>query len=191
MKIFSNKLLNEQINRIRTFMSWNSYPKYVRNSIIKPLQQKKTAVESDDQRVMKIWIRLPYLGNKGEEIVKTRIRKLKRCFKTNVKFVTLYDTKKCAMFCSVKNMIPTHQKSNAIYTIKCPRCGEDYVRKTDRCVITRLNEHSNRSDQPMFQHLQNCEKFLEIMGLYELLDIDTDVSTVNLQVHIASAVSEN
>ena len=191
MKIFSKKLLNEQINRIRTFMSWNSYPKYVRNSIIKPLQQKKTAVESDDQRVMKIWIRLPYLGNKGEEIVKTRIRKLKRCFKTNVKFVTLYDTKKCAMFCSVKNKIPTHQKSNAIYTIKCPRCGEDYVRKTDRCVITRLNEHSNRSDQPMFQHLQHCEKFLEIMGLYELLDIDTDVSTVNLQVHIASAVSEN
>ena len=27
----SNKLLNDQINQIRTFMSWNSYPKYVRN----------------------------------------------------------------------------------------------------------------------------------------------------------------
>ena len=40
----SNKLLNDQINRIRTFMSWNSHPKYVRNSIIKRFQQKKTAV---------------------------------------------------------------------------------------------------------------------------------------------------
>ena len=30
MKICSsNKLLNDQINRIRTFMSWNSYPKYL------------------------------------------------------------------------------------------------------------------------------------------------------------------
>ena len=112
-----NKLLNDQINQIRTFMLWNSYPKYVRNSIIKRLQQKKTAVQKDGESVIKIWIRLPYLGNKGEELVKTCMRKLKRCFKTNVKFVTLYDTKKCAMFCSVKDKIPTHQKSNVIYII--------------------------------------------------------------------------
>ena len=73
-------------------MSWNSYPKYVRNSIIKHFQQKKTAFQKDDEMAIKIWIRLPYLGNKGEELVKTCIRKLKRCFKTNVKFVILYDT---------------------------------------------------------------------------------------------------
>ena len=93
---------------------------------------------------MKTWIRLPYLGNKDEELVKTYIRKLKRCFKTNVKFVILYDAKKCAMFCSVKDEITAHQKSSVIYTIKYPGCGEDYVRKTNRCVITRLNGHSNR-----------------------------------------------
>ena len=172
-------------------MSWNSYPRYLRNSIIKRLQQKKTAVQKDDVSVLKIWIRLPYLGNKGEELVKTCIRKLKRCFKTNVKFVTLYDTKKCAMFCSVKDRIPTYQKSSIIYTMKCPGCAEDYIGKTGRCVIARLNEHSNRSDQPMFQHLQHCEKFLEAMTLYQLPDIDTDVRTVNLQAHIASAVSDN
>ena len=131
------------------------------------------------------------LDNKSEELVKTSIRTLKRCFKTNVKFFTLYDTKRCAMFCSVKDKIPTHQKSNVIYTIKCPRWGEDYIGKTDRCVITRLNEHSNRSDQPMFQHLQHCEKFLETMTLYQLPGIDNDVSTVNLQAHVASTVSDN
>ena len=172
-------------------MSWNSYPKYVRNSIIKRLKQKKIAVQKDDEMAIKIWIFLPYLGNKGEDLVKTCIRKLKRCFKTNVKFVTLHDTKKCTIFCSVKDKIPTHQKSDIIYTIKCPGCSEDYVGKTDGCVITRLNEHSNHSDQPMFQHLQHCEKFLETMTLYSLPDIDTDVSTVNLQAHIANAVSDN
>ena len=46
------------------------------------------------------------------------------------------------MFCSVKDKIPSNQKSNVIYTIKSPGCAEDYVGKTDRCVITRLNEHS-------------------------------------------------
>ena len=95
------------------------------------------------------------------------------------------------MFCSVKDKIPTHQKSNVIYTRKCSRCGESYVVKTDRCVITRLNEHSNHSDQHTFQHLQPCDKFLETMTLYQLSDIYTDVSTVNLKVHNASAVSDN
>ena len=73
------------------------------------------------------------------------------------------------MFCSFKDKIPTHQKSNIIYTINCPGCGEGYVRKTDICVITRLNEHTNRSNQPMFQHLLPCDKFLETMTLYNYL----------------------
>ena len=84
-----------------------------------------------------------------------------------------------AIFCSVKDRIPSHQKSNVFYTIKRPGCGEDYVGKTDRCVITKLNEHGNRSDQPMFQHFQHCEKFLETMTLYQLPDIDPDVSTLS------------
>ena len=61
----------------------------------------------------------------------------------------------CAMFCSVKDKIPTHQKSNVIYSIKFPGCGEDYVGKTDRCALKRLYKHSNSSDQPMSQHLHN------------------------------------
>ena len=104
---FSNKLLNDQINRIRTFMPWNIYPKYVKKGITKRLQQKKTAVQKHDESFLKIWIPLPYFNNKGEELVKTCIRNLKRCFKTNVKFATLYDTEKCAIFCSVKDKIPT------------------------------------------------------------------------------------
>ena len=171
-------------------MSWNSYPKYVRNRIIKRLRQKKTAIQKDDVSVIKIWIRLPYLGNEGEELVKTCIRKLKRRFKANVKFVTIYYTSKCTMFCSVKGKIPTHQKSSVIYKIKCPGCGEDYVGKIERCVMRRINEQSNRSDQPMLQHLQHYEKFLEVMILYQLPDIDTDVSTASLQAHITSAVSD-
>ena len=60
------------------------------------------------------------------------------------------------MFCSVKGKISTHQKSAVIYTIKRPRCGEENVGKTERCAITRLNELSNCSHQPMFEHLQHC-----------------------------------
>ena len=87
------------------------------------------------------------------------------------------------MPCSTKDKIPTHQKSNVV---KCP----ENVKKTDRCVITRLNEHSNRSVEPTFQHLQYCEKLLETMALYQLPNIDNDVSHVNLQAHILSRISD-
>ena len=55
-------------------MLWNSYPKFVRNSIIKRFQQKQTAVQKDDESVIKIWICLPYSSNKGEVLVKNCMR---------------------------------------------------------------------------------------------------------------------
>ena len=103
----------------------------------------------------------------------------------------LSNTKKYAMFRSVKDKIPTRGKSNIIDKIKCPRCGEDYVQKSDRCIITKLNEHRDRSDQPMFQYPQYCEKFLEMMMLCQLPDINTGVSPVKLQPPIARVVSHN
>ena len=129
-------------------MSWNNYPKYVRDSFIKRLQQKKLKTRNDNDSDIKIWFRVPYLGSKGEGLVKSCIQKLKRCVKTNVKFVILYDTKKSAMFCSAKDKIPTHQKSNVVYSIRCPGCGDEYVAKTDRCVITRMREHATHVPTP-------------------------------------------
>ena len=101
-------------------MSWNNYPKYVRDSFIKRLQQNKLKTRNGNDSDIKIWFRVPYLGSKGEGLAKSCIQKLKRCVKTNVKFVILYDTKKSAMFCSAKDKIPTHQKSNVVYSIRCP-----------------------------------------------------------------------
>ena len=41
----------------------------------------------------------------------------------------------------------------------------------------------------MFQHFQHCETVLEIMTLYQLPDMDTEVSTVNvLSTHIADII---
>ena len=57
------------------------------------------------------------------------------------------------MFCSAKESIPIHQKANVIYKVTCPGCNEDYVGKTDCNLVTILNEHAPREDQPMNQHL--------------------------------------
>ena len=51
---------------------------------------------------------------------------------------------------------------------------------------TRLNEHGNHSDQPTSQHFQHCEKFVEVITLHQLCNVDTDASHVNLQAHTPS-----
>ena len=56
-KICSNKKsLNKQISQIKAFMSWNSYPKRVQNSVIKRLQTNRSRPRlTDDDYRRKIW----------------------------------------------------------------------------------------------------------------------------------------
>ena len=90
-------------------MSWNGYPCHVRNSVIKRLksnqQRNETNKEEDNRKI--IWLRFPYLGKKGETLLTSLKRKMKRCLKEDVKFITSYNTKKMAMFCSATEKIKT------------------------------------------------------------------------------------
>ena len=36
-----------------------------------------------------------------------------------------------------------------IYKVNCPGCNENYIGKTDRNLVTRLNNHASREDQSM------------------------------------------
>ena len=61
------QVLNKQISQIKTFMSWNGYPKRVRNPVIKRLEANKLhpRLTNDDDR-KKIWLDLTYNGKLGE-----------------------------------------------------------------------------------------------------------------------------
>ena len=101
-------------------MSWNAYPKYVRNFIINRLKSNVNRNNNinnnkDDRKV--IWLNLLYLGKKGKQLTSSLIRKLKRSFKESVKLKTIYKTNKLSMFCNTKDNISVEQKSNVIYRI--------------------------------------------------------------------------
>ena len=61
-----------------------------------------------------MWIRLPCLGNFSENTKKNCFKKVQKCLKENVRFITYNETKKNAMVCSAKDRIPIHQKANVI-----------------------------------------------------------------------------
>ena len=76
----SKKLFGNQIITIKSFMSWNGYPKRIRNFLIGKLKRKYNTPSSIppqnssiNDNLPKIWIRIPYLGKQSENLVKSCI----------------------------------------------------------------------------------------------------------------------
>ena len=81
---------------------------------------------------------------------------------------------KLAMFCSNKSRLLPKRKSHVVYNFICPECSSSYIGKTDRNLITRLEEHSKppSSSSQYFKgddssnksavnfHLRTCPQFL-------------------------------
>ena len=128
-------------------MSWNSYPKQVRNSLLKRLNSNmnKTKEQTVDDR-KKVWLNLPYLGDKEDHLTKSPIPKLNKCFNENAKFIKPCKTNKLAMSCTNKEHIQIQQKANVLYRITCPGYHNKYIGKTDRNIITRLDEYETKPD---------------------------------------------
>ena len=91
-------LLSAEIENIKKFASWNGYPKSIRNAIIKRTSSKSSRQDQlynyDD--MIKLCINLTYMGNAGEQLVRSCIKKLKRNIRKDVqvKFVGTYNTTK-------------------------------------------------------------------------------------------------
>ena len=184
-KICSNAtLFNNQINKIKRFMSWNDFPTKVRNFLIKKLKANLCndsnitlhGSNDNDDSVPKIWLKLPYLGRQGEFLVKNLIRKVRRSLKIHVKIIVVYQTKKTPFFLPNKDKIPDSNKANVVYEFSCPGCGHSYIGKTERSLETRLSEHANINSyktSAITQHLLNCPDGLYLANLNTFPDLDS------------------
>ena len=134
--ICSNKTyFSNQIEMIKSFMSWNGYPISIRNFLICKLKTKyenystfnSNADPLTDEIIAKIWIKIPYLGNRGENIIKTCTSKIQRFLTKPIKFLIIYDTKRISFFVSNKDKLPPLSRSNLVYEVSCPGCGKSYI----------------------------------------------------------------
>ena len=117
----TQKLFNQQVGKIKTFMAWNGFPTRFKNAIINRLFKKHTQTPQNNNNETledirpKMWIRLPYLGNHGENLVRTLLKKIQRCLKQPINFMVIYNTKKISYFVSNKDSIPNLSRSNVVY----------------------------------------------------------------------------
>ena len=65
--------------------------------------------------------------------------------------------------------------------------------KTERSLLSRMNEHRKRENEPMFKHLSECEMFKETCNLYALPSVynEQDQNEISLTSHILSVVLQN
>ena len=98
--------MSAEIQSIKKYASWNGHSKSIRNAIIKRTLSKSSTQEQvynyDD--MIKLYINLPYMGNAGEQLVKSCIKKFKRNTRkeVQVKFVVTYSTIKLNFFTNTK-----------------------------------------------------------------------------------------
>ena len=172
----TSQLFENQIRKLKIFMSWNGFPRAVRNLVISKLKNKFSTNQSrtnffdENDTRPKVWVRVPYLGKRGETLVKNCLKKIQRCLTVPINFIVIYDTKKFSYFLSNKDKIPNLSKSNVVYEEKCPGCSATYIGKTERCLQSRLSEHINPTKSAIGQHFHNCQHVQYIVNLHFAFD---------------------
>ena len=100
MNICSNqKLLDDQMKKILSFMSRNGFRNYVGKPLLCCLKSNSTINSSNNSTekndIPEIIFHLPYAGEVGEQLLKYCLKKVNCCLNSNVTFRVLHDTKKC------------------------------------------------------------------------------------------------
>ena len=105
----SPSLKSKQISRIKKLLSWNGFPKFIRNKLVNKYRSDyeiNKIPSTVDEDIECLPLKIPYMGAEGEKLVKTLKRKLKQNVSRKLNIRILYSTSKISDFCSVKDKIP-------------------------------------------------------------------------------------
>ena len=166
----SSKDISSQVRNLGKYLSWNGFPRFVRRSLLskfKSSEFRKKSTDSSEDNIDILYLKVPYLGEEGNSIIRRFKKKFSRLLSKKVNFRVMYSTNKLSMFCSMKDKVPDSMKSNVIYKFTCPHCNGQYVGKAERNLCTRIKEHSHiptsgefNKFSAIFSHLHDdCEGF--------------------------------
>ena len=167
-------------------MSWNGYPKSIQNFLMKKLKTKYSDIalflsqscnEDTVDNLPKIWIRIPYLGSRGDFLLKSCLNKVQRFLSKPVKFITIYDTKNFHILFPTKiNFLLYLAVMLYMHEVACPGCGKTYIGMTQRCLSIRLKEHATRlSSSAVGEHFSECEHAQYLVSLQNQFTLLNDL----------------
>ena len=108
LKLCSNNCLFEnQVRKLKLFVSWNGFPGTIRSLLISKLKNKpsNTCQTRTDETYArpKIWLCIPLPWQARRKFNQKSLKKLQRNLNVSVNFIMIYNTKKnCCISCPIK-----------------------------------------------------------------------------------------
>ena len=127
VNICDKNKLQAELTRIKDLVAWNSFLKRIRDAVTnnKLRDLNVNNMENTSRNEFEtIWIKIPYLGDTGDQLLKLLKTKLKHRFTKEVKFRIIQFTQKLSFYTNMKDRIPKLMKSYVVYQFNCPDCNE-------------------------------------------------------------------
>ena len=139
LNICSTSTLSEELANIKTIFKNSGYPGYIVERTVKnKLANSAKGVMFGPSR-QPVYLCLPYKGIASERITQN-LRSAVQSTYGAVQLRTIFRTSQMLPN-AYKDTLPKFQKSNIVYMFKCNRCDCEYVGKTSRRLVDRIEEH--------------------------------------------------
>ena len=170
VNICDKNKLQAELARIKDLIAWNGFPKRIGDAIINN-KLKGLNVNNINNRTNNdfetIWIKIPYLGDKGEQLLKSLKTKSKHHLTKELKFRIIQSTQKLHFYTNMKDQIPKLTKSHVVYQFDRPGCNDSYISKTERNLCTRTEEHAcSDEESAIYDPINNCSYYSYIENLF-------------------------
>ena len=191
--------LKPELANIRKFAAYNGFPRWVVNKVVRktlhtgqrnqpqdePQQEPTANQEEDSSHESLVFLSLPYIGDRGEAIIKKTTKRLSKLMKKekNVIFKVFLQTTKVAFYTSNKDRTPLLSSSYVIYEYSCPGCAHTYVGKTKNTLFNRTHQHGwSQKDSSVKKHFDKCIHWKELVAFLQI-ESDISVDVKELQIH--------
>ena len=145
---------HEEIDRLRTIFTKNSYPVHLFNSILKNFLSKQFSDRPQTQQTvnkLSFYHSLPYYDSKSSSELNNLSSLLSAAY-PHIEFKFVYRNKfNIGSFFNCKDRLPVCIRSNVIYKFLCDSCNASYVGCTRQHFKTRIYQHlgiSPRTNRP-------------------------------------------
>ena len=158
--------MEKELTHIRTvFRDTNGYPNSIINQVFKQVKAKQrdpmpnsnvsneieaaqtsnqTIVEKHDDK--KHLLMIPYQGGKGEQVIKSVRKTIKRLLPSNIKVQVSFTGSKLSSCFNIKDKTKFEHRNDVIYLETCPEttCNDNYIGEAKRRLFERVKDHNGR-----------------------------------------------
>ena len=162
LNVSSKKAADDELDHVKeVFCNLNDYPEGLVDQIIQNERSKAAAEvdelsnneddENEDGKEQKVLLalNLPYVGDKGDKIIRKMQKDLKSKLESEDKKIcvrTMYRSTKLSTRFNLKDKTKPEDVHNVVYHVTCPnkKCRSTYCGETRRRLGKRIQEHREK-----------------------------------------------